>query len=161
METIIREIQKEDDPFIAAVIRSVLEEHGVNRPGTAYFDKSLQHMSDFYRVKNGTYLICLADGKIAGGAGVYPTEGLPPGTCELVKMYLLRGARGKGLGKALIKKCMDFARQKGYTGMYLETMPELQAAVRVYQQLGFTLLPHALGNTGHFACTIRMIREIG
>lgn len=161
MSDTIRVIQPEDDAVIAAVIRAVLEEHGVNRPGTAYFDDSLQHMSDFYLTANSIYLVCLTEGKIVGGAGVYPTEGLPPGTCELVKMYLLPQARGKGLGKALITQCMDFARQKGYTNMYLETMPELQAAVRIYDKLGFTLLPHALGNSGHFSCTIRMIREIG
>lgn len=160
MEIVIREIQPADDPVIATVIRTVLEEYGVNRPGTAYFDDSLNHMSEFYRVENSTYLVCLADGKIIGGAGVYPTEGLRAGTCELVKMYLLPEARGRGWGKALIEECIDFARQKDYTCMYLETMPELKAAVRVYEKLGFTLLPHALGNTGHFACTIRMSRRI-
>lgn len=157
----IRVIQPEDDAAIAAVIRSVLEEHGANRPGTAYFDDSLQHMTKFYRTDTSTYFVCLVAGKIIGGAGVYPTAGLPQGTCELVKMYLLPEARGKGWGKALIGKCIELAREKGYTSMYLETMPELEAAVHIYDRMGFTRLPHALGNSGHYFCTIHMIKEIG
>lgn len=160
MEITIREIKKEDDPVISSVVESVLVEHGVNRPGTAYYYDSLNHMSDFYLIRNGIYFIGSFDGKVSGGAGIYPTDGLPEATCELVKMYLLPEARGKGLGKALIEKYIAFAHQNGYTKVYLETMPELQNAVRVYEKLGFTLIPNALGNSGHFVCTIRMIKDI-
>ncbi|HLP20627.1 MAG TPA: GNAT family N-acetyltransferase, partial [Chitinophagales bacterium] len=79
---------------------------------------------------------------------------------ELVKMYLLPDARGKGLGRALLEACFDFARQSGYQKVYLETMPELKAAVRIYEKLGFSLLPAALGNSGHYSCSIHMLRDL-
>ncbi|MET0392147.1 MAG: GNAT family N-acetyltransferase [Chitinophagaceae bacterium] len=161
MNHFIREIQENDNAAVAAIIRSVLEEHGINKPGTAYYDDSLQYMSGFYCTPRSTYLVGMDGDTIVGGAGVYPTAGLPDGTSELVKMYLLPEARGKGWGKALIGKCIAFAREKGYTSMYLETMPELEAAVQIYQRMGFTLLPHALGRSGHYFCTIHMIKEIG
>lgn len=155
----IRKIEKQDDPIIRDVIKSVLVEFGVNRPGTAYYDDSLNHMSDFYLHQNSIYYVGIANGKLMGGGGVYPTDGLPVDTCELVKMYLLPEARGKGLGKTLIEKCLAFAKERGYKRMYLETMPELQKAVKTYEGFGFSLLSGPLGNTGHFACSIRMIKD--
>jgi len=156
----IRKIEKGDDPIIRDVIRKVFEEFGINKPGTAYYDEALNHMSDLLLTPGSIYNIVKIDGKIIGGAGVFATDGLPPDTCELVKMYLLPEARGLGLGKTLIEKCITFAKEYGYKKMYLETMPELQKAVKTYEGFGFSLLPGPLGNTGHFACSIRMIKDL-
>lgn len=160
MEISVRKIIKEDNPEIERIIKLVLTEHGVNKPGTAYYDTSLQNMHGFYSGKQCIYFIAMCDGRVVGGGGVYPTEGLPADTCELVKMYLLPEIRGKGIGKRLITSCIEFARQEGYKKMYLETMNELKQAVSMYEKNGFVLLSGAMGNTGHFACTIRMIKEL-
>lgn len=160
MQLEVREIRPEDDATICHIIKTVFEEHGINRPGTAYYDESLNHMSDCFKVPGSRYFIGLIDGVVYGGAGVFPTTGLPTDTCELVKMYLLPDARGKGLGRALLEACFDFARQSGYQKVYLETMPELKAAVRIYEKLGFSLLPAALGNSGHYSCSIHMLRDL-
>ncbi|MBA2584067.1 MAG: GNAT family N-acetyltransferase [Bacteroidetes bacterium] len=157
----IREICLDDDPAVCSVIKQVLVEFGVNRPGTAYFDASLNNMTFSYSRPESVYFVATSDGKIVGGAGIYPTQGLPKKTCELVKMYLLPEARGIGLGKALINKCTDFAKENGYKRIYLETLPELENAVFVYKSMGFELLSKALGNSGHFACSIHMIKDIG
>lgn len=160
MEFTIRIIKKEDDPEIERIIRSVLTEHGVNKPGTAYYDESLKHMYEFYTTEKSIYFIAENENGMLGGGGVYPTAGLAADTCELIKMYLLPEARGQGVGKSLIDQCIAFATQKGYKKMYLETMNELKKAVYLYEQKGFHLLPGALGNTGHFACTIRMMKDL-
>ena len=156
----IRKIEQADNPEIERIIKTVLEEHGVNKPGTAYFDKSLLTMYESYTDKRSAYFIGLIDGSLSGGSGIFPTEGLPEGTCELVKMYLLPEARGKGLGKALIDHCCAFAKEAGYKKVYLETVPEFEKAIRVYEHSGFKNLDHALGNSGHFYCNIRMIKDI-
>lgn len=160
MKISIRKIRKEDNAEIGRIIRLVLTEHGVNRPGTAYYDDSLNRMYEFYSGGNSTYFIAENENGIVGGGGVYPTEGLPADTCELVKMYILPEARGKGVGKLLLNNCFEFAKEQGYKKMYLETMNELKQAVNMYEKTGFTLLPGPLGNTGHFSCTIHMIREL-
>ncbi len=160
MNSEIRTIQKEDNPFIAKIIRDTLTEFKANKPGTVFFDESTDRLSELFSVPKSMYYICMIDGRIVGGAGIYPTDGLPNDTCELVKMYILPDARGKGLGKALINTCVEFAQQQGYKKIYLETMPELARAVSVYEQLGFTSLSHSLGNSGHFGCAIWMLKEI-
>jgi putative acetyltransferase len=156
----IREIKKRDNPFIEKIIKSVFEEHDLDKPGTAYYDENLKTMSEFYSVPGSVYYVGILDEKIVGGAGIYPTEGLAKDTCELTKMYILPEARGKGVGKEFVNKCIAFAKQNGYKKIYLETMPEFKSAVSMYEKSGFSLLPKALGNTGHFVCSIHMIKNL-
>ncbi len=160
MELLIRKIKAEDNPFIEKIIKTVFEEHGLNKPGTAYYDECLKVMSEFYSIPKSIYYVGIENGKIIGSAGIYPTEGLNEDTCELTKMYLLPEARGKGYGRALVQKCITFAKAQGYKKIYLETMPEFKSAVGIYQKSGFDLLPGALGNSGHFTCSIHMIKNL-
>jgi putative acetyltransferase len=97
---------------------------------------------------------------LVGGAGIFPTPGLPAGTCELVKMYLLPEVRGLGLGKRLIEEALTAARSAGFTHVYIETMPELSKAMSVYEKFGFTYLDKQLGSSGHFGCKIWMLKDL-
>jgi putative acetyltransferase len=156
----IREIQPGDNPKLATIIRSVLAEFNANKPGTVYFDPTTDDLNTLFSVQRSAYFVVEQGGEIIGGAGVYPTDALPEGYCELVKIYLLPQARGKGIGKALIEKCFETAKQLGYTGMYLESMPELKTAVGLYERCGFTHLQGPLGNSGHFGCDIWMVKTL-
>ena len=102
----------------------------------------------------------LLNNKIVGGGGIYPTEGLPADTCELVKMYLLPAARGTGLGEQLIETSLNFAKNAGYKNVYLETMPELKQALKVYAKFGFDYLKGPMGNSGHTGCSLWMLKKI-
>jgi putative acetyltransferase len=44
--------------------------------------------------------------------------------------------------------------------MYLETLPELHQAVKVYEKFGFRYLKGPLGNTGHFGCDLWMLKDL-
>jgi putative acetyltransferase len=156
----IRTIQPSDNPFIAKVIRDTLAEFGANHPGTVYYDETTDHLSDLFNVKGSTYFIAEEDSVILGGVGIYPTEGLPENTCELVKMYLVPSARNKGLGGLLINKSLEFAKEAGYHQVYLESMPELQKALSVYEKFGFEYLTGPMGNSGHFGCSKWMLKKL-
>ncbi|MDQ6481464.1 GNAT family N-acetyltransferase [Dyadobacter sp. LHD-138] len=156
----IREIQPSDDAELALVIRQTLKEFKADKPGTVYYDASTDHLSELFTVANSVYFVAIQDGKVLGGAGIFPTDGLPEDTLELVKMYLLPEARGQGLGKTLILKCIEEARNKGFKRIYLETMAALEKAVKAYEKLGFSLLDAPLGNSGHHACELWMVKEI-
>lgn len=157
----IREIEAGDNQSIAAIIRNTLTEFGANRPGTAYYDKSTDHLFELFRQPGSCYYVVEMEGELVGGGGVYPTEGLPEDTCELVKMYLLPPARGRGLGKIMIEKCIQKAAELGYKKIYLETMPELHLALKIYAHFGFEYLKGPMGNSGHTGCSLWMIRECG
>lgn len=156
----IRPIRPEDSQQLGAIIQQTLKEFGADKPGTAYFDESLYDLYNVFSVPLSCYWITELDGRIIGGGGIYPTRGLPAGYCELVKLYLLADARGKGLGRQLIDRCLLSAKELGFSHVYLETLPELDKAIPLYEKMGFGYLSAPLGQSGHYGCDIWMIKEL-
>jgi putative acetyltransferase len=157
----IRPIELTDNVDLAKVIRGALEEFGANKPGTVYFDPTTDALFELFNTTPGSYyFIALRDNQLVGGAGIYPTENLPEGTCELVKLYLHKDARGTGLGKELLNTAMQWAKEFGYKQVYLESMPELSKAVTIYENVGFKRINQPLGNSGHCGCDIWMIKDL-
>lgn len=157
----IRPIEVGDNAALAVIVRAALEEFGANKPGTVYFDPTTDDLYMLFQTPGSYYIVaCQPDGTILGGAGLFPTPGLPPGHAELVKMYLCKAARGQGLGGRLIEMVQKQGLAMGYTHLYLETLPELQRAVKVYEQFGFEYLPGPLGDSGHFGCDVWMRKEL-
>lgn len=157
---LIRKIVADDNEALADIIRNSLLEFNAAKPGTVYFDETTDHLSDVFANENSAYFVLEINGEVAGGAGFYPTKDLPPGTCELVKMYLAKEFRRKGFGEMLLRKCLKEAKRFGYKKMYLESMPELVNALPMYEKNGFQYLPNALGNSGHTGCDVWMTRDL-
>ena len=82
----IRTIQPSDNGPLAEIIRSTLTEFGANHPGTVYYDSATDALCELFTKAKSSYFVAEADGQIVGGGGIFPTEGLPAETCELVKM---------------------------------------------------------------------------
>ena len=160
MQPTIRPIEQADNADLGKLIKTVLSEFKANKPGTAYFDESTDHLSDVFENPKSAYWVVVENEKIIGGGGIFPTDGLPSDTCELVKLYLYPEARGRGLGKMLMNKCFEMAPKLGYNTIYLESMPELNQAVSMYEKMGFEHQCSALGNSGHFGCDIWMVKKL-
>jgi putative acetyltransferase len=160
MGIIFRHIKKEDNKEIAELIRSVFREFGIARPGTVYFDPTTDDLFSLFKKPGSVYWIAEEGGKIIGGCGVYSTPGLPEGCAELVKLYLISSERGKGIGRELLEKSIESAKQLGYKQLYLESLPELSKAIRLYEKAGFTFIPGPMGNSGHFGCNIWMLKNL-
>lgn len=157
---VLRLLEKRDNPIIASIIRAVLTEFKANKPGTVYFDPTTDDLFHLFEVPDAEYWVLEEQGEIMGGGGIYPTPGLPDGCCELVKLYLLPQARGKGYGKLLIEKCFQSAARSGFRQVYLETMPELKNAMGLYEKCGFEYLTGPIGNSGHFGCDLWMLKDL-
>jgi putative acetyltransferase len=159
-EITYRNIGKDDNKELAGLIRKVFREFKIDKPGTVYFDPTTDNLYDLFLTPGSVYWLAEAEGKLAGGCGIYPTPGLPDGCAELVKLYLLSEYRGRGIGRTLMEKCFESARQLGYSQLYLESLPELQKAVSMYLKSGFVHIAHPLGNSGHFGCNIWMTKDL-
>jgi putative acetyltransferase len=155
----IRSIQPDDNVAIARIVRESLSEFGANHLGTVYYDETTDHLFELFREPLAYYFIAEKEGVVLGGAGIFPSKGLPEGTCELVKMYLVPEIRGQGLGGRLIALCLAKAKENGFSKVYIETMPELRRAMSIYEKFGFRYLEGPLGNTGHFGCAIWMLKD--
>mgnify|MGYP000377074732 FL=1 len=62
--------------------------------------------------------------------------------------------------KELLNTAMQWAKENGYTQVYLESMPELSKAVTIYENVGFKRIHQPLGNSGHCGCDIWMIKDL-
>ncbi len=158
---IIRQIKPEDNLLLATLIRKVFREYGIDRPGTVYTDPTTDALYQLFETPGSVCWVAVDDGIPVGSCGVYPTEGLPLGCAELVKFYLSSDYRGKGVGKQLLQQCFESAVELGYNQLYLESFPELAKAVGMYEKAGFCAISHPLGNSGHTACTIWMVKMLG
>src|SRR5262252_484336 len=125
----IRTIQAGDNAALANIVRNTLAEFGANHPGTVYYDPTTDHLFEMFQQNRSIYYVALINNEVVGGGGIFPSNGLPVDTCELVKMYLLPQARGLGLGRELIQRSLAFAKSAGYNKVYLESMPELTKAL--------------------------------
>lgn len=135
----IRTLTPADDARIAAIIRANLKAHGLDVPGTVYFDPELDHLSTFYAQSPGkrAYFVALDDAEqVVGGVGFAEFSGFVD-CAELQKLYLDDSAKGRGLGSALIRLVQEKAAAAGYRQLYLETHTALHAAMRAYERAGF------------------------
>ncbi len=62
---------------------------------------------------------------------------------EFRMLAVAESARGRGVGEALIRLCIERSREAGDRGMALSTMDQMTGAQRIYGRLGFVRVPEA------------------
>jgi putative acetyltransferase len=156
----LRTITAQDNSGIAQVIRTVSAEYGLTADkGYGVADPTLDDMHSVYDQQGAAYWVVEYQGEIVGGGGFAPLTG-EPNVCELQKMYFLPQTRGHGLAKRIVALSLQLAKQFGYQQCYLETTECLREAVGLYEKLGFKHLDAPLGQTGHDACEVVMLKTL-
>ena len=153
-------ITGEHDAALARIIRRVMVQYGAPDSGTVLCDPSLDKLSDSFAGSGAQYFVAMIDGEVVGGAGINALENGPEAYCELQRMFLLPEARGKGVGRTLMEKCLEFATEAGYRFCYLETLPQMKEAIALYGKYGFEFIDGRIGQTGHSACQTFMLRPL-
>ncbi len=157
---VIRKIEKKDNAAVAQLIRAVFDELNIPKVGTAYEDSYLDFMFEEYSKPQSAYFVVESNGKIIGSAGIAPLENEAETICELQKMYFLPQTRGRGIGSQMMEICLQSARDFGFEKCYLETMPFMHDAQKLYKKVGFEYICSSMGSTGHTSCPIWMLKEL-
>jgi putative acetyltransferase len=157
---LIRPVVEGDNGMLAGLLRDVMEEFGAAGAGSSVHDPEVRDMAAAYAAPGSAYFVVESGGRLVGGGGLGPLAGGEPQVCELRKMYLRPEARGHGLGRAVLVRCLEVARQLGYQRMYLETKHTMGDARRLYERNGFTPVGKPMGHTGHFGCDAWYLLEL-
>ena len=156
----ITPITSQHDAAICRIIRTVGAEFGAVGEGFGPGDAEVQHMSRHYTPeRNSRYLVAELNGRVVGGAGLAPL-GNTPDICELKKLFLLPEARGHGIGRRLAVACLDFARERGFSSCYLDTLSSMTDAIGLYERLGFRHLDQPLLASEHGGCDVWMLKAL-
>ncbi len=156
----IREIEITDNLEIKSVIQNLFIEMNLPLVGTAYSDPELNDMFAVYNDNRSIYYVVSDGCKVFGGGGIRQLEGEDETYCELQKLYFSPQIRGLGFGKQVIKACLDFALTAGYQHCYIESKAELHAAIHLFRENGFMPIDAPIGNTGHHACEVQMLKSL-
>ncbi|UCE61121.1 MAG: GNAT family N-acetyltransferase [Phycisphaerales bacterium] len=130
----IREATNADTEQVKEIVFTALTEYGLSHDSSGV-DSDLEDIEANYIRAGGTFEVVEDDdGRIIGCVGLHR---IGEGVCELRKMYLKREARGKGLGKTLLKRSIERAGKLGFRRVELETAAPLKEAIALYEQYGF------------------------
>ncbi|MGW1162328.1 GNAT family N-acetyltransferase [Streptomyces sp. NPDC002519] len=92
-------------------------------------------------------LVAVEDDRVLGGVTFVPAGGpmadiAGPGEAEIRMLAVDHAARGRGVGEALVRVCVDRARTvPGCRRVVLSTQPTMHTAHRIYARLGFLRTP--------------------
>lgn len=158
----IRPIEKQDNPFVAAIIRKSLESYDLDLPGTSYFDESLDNLYEHYqKLPKSAYYVLELNGRIigCGGFGQIKDKFL---VAELQKLYLKSDYLQQGYGKRLFDIIYQESKKLGYQGLYIESSDKLREALGFYKRQGFVALNRPLEEMGqgHFTMNQWMILDL-
>ena len=129
---IYKDINKKDVADLILCIQNA--EFGI--PITLELQPDLNEIPAFYQTNNGNFWIAKIDDKIIGTISLLDI-GNRKGA--LRKMFVDKNYRGKefGVGKRLLNTLVDWARDKGFTEIFLGTTEKFIAAQRFYEKNGF------------------------
>ena len=102
------------------------------------FSSELATLPGEYAAPNGELLVAKAGRQVAGCVGL---RKLDERTCEMKRLYVRPGFRGRDVGRNLVRSIVLRAKEMGYREMRLDTVPSMVEAQALYESLGFVEAP--------------------
>ena len=102
------------------------------------FQQELDGLPGDYAPPDGQLLLAVEDDHAVGCVAM---RKLGDGICEMKRLYVRPGHRGKGLGRKLAEAIIQESRATGYQKMRLDSLTSLKEAAGLYRSLGFTEIP--------------------
>lgn len=130
-------IEPVETPEQVATVRTLFQEYAAS----VGFDLGFQQFDDELAALPGDYappagrLLLAAEGEQA--AGCVALHALGDNVAEMKRLYIRPAFRGRGVGRMLAAAVIAEAQRIGYRALRLDTVPTMQAAIGLYESLGF------------------------
>ena len=131
---IIKTFLKSQTDEVKDLVLSVLNEQGFEYDPNK--DLDLDDIDRYYLQSGGVFYVALVDGKIIGTSAV---RRIDDERCEIKRIYVRKKFRGRGFGKDLFLKSLEFAR-RNYSAVVLKTDVKLTDAIGLYLKNGFSVV---------------------
>lgn len=146
MDIMIRPVQPDEYETLGEITAQTYLEDGLLDFGED--DPYLGELRDVAKRAAAAEVLVAVDGdRLIGGVTFVPDGGAMaglagPGEAEIRMLVVARAARGRGVGEALVRTCVDRARAtQGCGGIVLSTQRMMHSAHRIYERLGFARTP--------------------
>ena len=145
---LIRDARPEDRDAIREVTLAAYQEYAALMPGfwNGYRENIIVSLDE---VGSAEQLVAEHHGVVAGTALLYPprrmqisrSDALDMPWPEVRLLAVAPVARGRGVGAALMQECVRRVRKTGGRVLSLHTTDMMQAALRMYERMGFVRAP--------------------
>ena len=142
----VRDAQPSDHPAMHDVLLAAYREYAAALP-PAVFDGYLADILDLDgRARTGRLLVAEHDHRVVGTVTWYDdaaAEGIgwPTGWAGVRALGVDPAVRGRGVGRTLMRDCLERARAAGAAVLCLHTAEFMTAAVAMYLAMGFRRVP--------------------
>lgn len=134
-DVVIRRAGTADLEALLPLVRGYREFYG--RPADSTRER--EFMRGHLERGTSIVLVALIGEAFAGFAQIFPTFNTVRPTPALIleDVFVQPHRRGSGIATALLERALDFARETGAAGMFLETAHDNLTAQRVYERSGW------------------------
>lgn len=143
-----REFVESDWPQVWPIVRDI-----VRAQETFPYDPVMtaaQAHAIWVEAPPGLTVVALDGERVLGTAKMGPNRPGPGSHVSTASFMVAADARGKGVGTALCRFALDWAREHGYTGMQFNAVVETnRSAVELYKRLGFSVVGTVPGAFAH------------
>lgn len=145
----IRDARSDDRGAIEAVTLAAYQQYAALMP--THWDGYRQNiLATLAAARPEAQIVAEEDGRVVGSVLLYPAGSVMarPGGGSITLIWpevrllaVAPAARGRGVGVTLMDECVHRARRSGAAALTLHTTDIMQAAVRLYDRLGFRRAP--------------------
>jgi GNAT superfamily N-acetyltransferase len=141
-------IDQVQSPQQIAAVRELLDEYlewtstievdAMDAPTFHGLEAEMASLPGVFAPPSGRLLLATYDGQPAGCVAFKCVDA---STCELKRFYVRPALRGQNIGRELVRRLVDEARQSGYTRIVLDSHISMTSAHRIYREFGFETVP--------------------
>lgn len=129
----IRKVTKEDVPHVIKLITTILHQE-FGKEAKAYPQLDLYTIEHTYGGERDAFFIAEKEGHIVGTAAIKEDD---KNTALLRRVFVDPKYRGKGYGKNLINKAIEFCKKHGYRNIYFRGTNRMDTALQLCKKVGF------------------------